>query len=75
MKLSYANVFLCSMARSLKKSLYCILLVISGVSYSKADPYIYLPEDSLVHFLKIQNRDLQDKKLVNYIKLRFQQGP
>lgn len=75
MKLTYANVFLCSMPRSLKKFLSCVLLVISGVSYSKADPYIYLPEDSLVHFLKIRNRDLQDKKLVNYIKLRFQQGP
>jgi len=72
---TYANVFLCQMASLFKKFALCILLVVFVVSRSDASAYTYLSEDSLVNFIKIKDRNLQDKKIVEYIKLRFQQGP
>lgn len=75
MILRIATVFLYLMAHSFKKLFVFVSLILFGASYLKAEPYVYLPEDSLVNFIKIANKNQQQKKLVNYIKLRFQNGP
>jgi hypothetical protein len=63
------------MANYFKKLFLFVFLILFGASYLKADPYVYLSEDSLISFIKISNKNQQQKKLVNYIKIRFQNGP
>lgn len=63
------------MSNCFKKLSLFALLVMFGIGFAEARSFVYLPEDSLLSFIKISNKNQQQKKLVNYIKLRFQSGP